>query len=111
METRETVVESGEENLKIEEKNFSDKLAKLRLEQAAAKLEDKRLKALKKEQEEKRVTGAGAGLPPGLTDILLQQKTLLEKQVKIEEERGKSEKDEKRDKQSLIGKGIKTPNI
>ena len=47
----------------------------------------------------------------GLTDILLQQKTLLEKQVKIEQERGEREKEEKekRDKKTLIGRGIKPP--
>ena len=108
VETREAVVETGEENLKVEEKEFSDKMAKLR-EQAHIKVEDRRLKAWQKELEES--GPAGGGLPSGLADILVQQKTLLEKQVKLEEEREKREQEEKvkRDKRVLIGKGIKPP--
>ena len=62
---------------------------------------------LKRERE----AGDGGGFPPELTDILLQQKVILEKQVQLEVEREKREKDEKdkRDKRVLIGKGIKPP--
>ena len=75
------------------------------------KVEEKRVKALEKELKEKGATGGGVGLPPELTDILIQQKTLMEKQVKLEQDREKREKDEKekRDKRVLIGKGIKPP--
>ena len=92
VETREAVVESGEENLRAEEKEFSDKMAKLRLEQAAVKVEVRRSKAW---QELEEIGPVGGGLPSGLADILVQQKTLLEKQVKLEEEREKREKEEK----------------
>ena len=111
VEARETIVETGEINLKEEEKRYSDKITKLTQEQAKVKMEEKRLKALEKELKEKGVPGAGVGLPAELTDILLQQKTLIEKQVKIEENREKREKDEeeKRAKRVLVGKGIKPP--
>ena len=111
LDAKEILVATDEENLRIEEKNYSDKLNVLKKQQAEAKVEEKRLKALKKELEERGGAGAG-GLPPALTDILLQQKTLLEKQVVLELEREAREKEEKekRAKRVLIGKGIK-PHI
>ena len=111
VDTREALVETGEVNLREEEKKYSDKIAKLTHEQAMLKLEEKRLKALEKELREKEAAGGDVGLPPALTDILLQQKSLIETQVKLEEEREKREKkeQEKRDKRILIGKGIKPP--
>ena len=78
LDAKEILVASDEENLRKEEKNYSDKLNVLKKQQAEAKVEEKRLKALKRELEEKGGGGIG-GLPPALTDILLQQKTLLEK--------------------------------
>ena len=111
VEARETIVETGEINLKEEEKRYSDKITKLTQEQAKVKMEEKKLKALEKELKEKGLPGPGVGLPTALTDILLQQKTLIEKQVKIEENREKREKDEeeKRARRVLVGKGIKPP--
>ena len=111
---REAEVETGEENLKLEEKNYSAKVDKLKHEQATVKMEEKRLKELEKELKKKGKTGAGGGgggLPSELTDIILQQKVLLEKQVQLEVDREKREKEEKekRDKRVLIGKGIKPP--
>ena len=84
---------------------------KLKHEQATVKMEEKRLKELEKELKKKGKTGAGGGLPSELTDIILQQKVLLEKQVQLEVDREKREKEEKekRDKRVLIGKGIKPP--
>ena len=84
---------------------------KLKHEQATVKLEEKRLKVLEKELKKKGTTGDGGGLPSELTDIILQQKVLLEKQVQLEVDREKREKEEKekRDKRVLIGKGIKPP--
>ena len=108
--TRETILETSEENLRADEKRYTDKVAILTKQQADAKLEDKRLKALAKELETRGPTGGG-GIPPGLEDILLQQKTFLEKQVQIESEREKREKKEKerREKTGLISKGLKPP--
>ena len=108
---REAEVETGEENLKLEEKNYSAKVDKLKHEQATVKMEEKRLKELEKELKKKGKTEAGGGLPSALTDIILQQKVLLEKQVQLEVDREKREKEEKekRDKKVLIGKGIKPP--
>ena len=108
---REAKVETGEENLKDEEKNYTTKMDKLKLDQAAVKVEEKRLKALEKLLKDKGKPGDGGGFPPELTDILLQQKAILEKQVQLEVDREKREKDEKdkRDKRVLIGKGIKPP--
>ena len=111
VEARETIVETGEINLKEEEKRYSDKITKLTQEQAKVKMEEKKLKALEKELKERGLPGPAVGLPPALTDILIQQKTLIEKQVKIEEKREKREKDEeeKRARRVLVGKGIKPP--
>ena len=111
LEAKSVFVASEEENLRKEEKSYTDKMNILKMQQAEAKVEEKRLKALKKELEEKGGAGAGTGLPPALTDILLQQKTLLEKQVILEQEREAREKEEKekRAKRVLIGKGIKPP--
>ena len=97
--------------MRKEEKAYTDKLNILKIQQAEVKVEEKRLKKLKKELEEKGAADGGGGLPPALTDILLQQKTLLEKQVRLEEEREDREKEEakKRAKRVLIGKGIKPP--
>ena len=108
---REAEVETGEENLKLEEKNYSAKVDKLKHEQATVKIEEKRLKELEKELKKKGKTEAGGGLPSALTDIIFQQKVLLEKQVQLEVDREKREKEEKekRDKRVLIGKGIKPP--
>ena len=78
---REAEVETGEENLKLEEKNYSAKVDKLKHEQATVKMEEKRLKELEKELKKKGKTEAGGGLPSALTDIILQQKVLLEKQL------------------------------
>ena len=66
---------------------------------------------MEKELKKKGKTEAGGGLPSALTDIILQQKVLLEKQVQLEVDREKREKEEKekRDKRVLIGKGIKPP--
>ena len=111
MDAREILVSTGEEALKKDERAYTDKVNILKMQQAEAKVEEKRLKALKRELEERGVAGGATGLPPALTDILLQQKTLLEKQVRIEQEREAREKEEKekRDKRVLIGKGIKPP--
>ena len=68
-------------------------MAKLRLDQASVKEEDKRLKELEKEPDER---GLAGGMPTELTKILQQQQTLLAKQVKLEEEREEREKEEKR---------------
>ena len=107
--TRETIVETGEENLKADEKRYTEKIAELTKQQAELKIEDKRLTLLARELERK--GPVGGGIPPGLEDILLQQKTLLEKQVQIESEREKREKEEKerREKTGLISKGLKPP--
>ena len=111
VDTREALVETSKINLREEQKKYSAKIDKLTHEQAMLKVEERRLKALERELADKGVPGGGGGLPPALTDILLQQKTLLEKQVKLEQDREKREKDEKekRDKRVLIGKGIKPP--
>ena len=111
IDAREILVASEEEALRKDEKNYIDKMNILKMQQAEAKVEEKRLKALKKELEERGGTGGGTGLPPALADILLQQKTLLERQVKIEQDREDREKEEKekRAKRVLIGKGIKPP--
>ena len=95
--------------LKENELSYSKKLVKLKEDEAAMKAEERRLKLWEKDLEERRP--GGGGIPPGLEDILLQQKSLLEKQVQIEEERGKREKEEKekREEIGLIGKGIKPP--
>ena len=108
---REAEVETGEENLKLEEKNYSAKVDKLKHEQATVKMKEKRLKELEEELKKRGKTEAGGGLPSELTDIILQQKVLLEKQVQLEVDREKREKEEKekRDKRVLIGKGIKPP--
>ena len=98
VEARSVFVASEEENLRKEEKNYTDKMNILKMQQAEAKVEEKRLKALKRELEEKGGAGIG-GLPPALTDILLQQKTLLEKQVILEQEREAREKEERQRKQ------------
>ena len=111
MDAREIVVADSKDTLRKEEKAYTDKLNILKLQQAEAKVEEKRLKKLKKDLEDKGAADGGGGLPPALTDILLQQKTLLEKQVRLEEEREDREKEEakKRAKRVLIGKGIKPP--
>ena len=108
--TRETIVETSEENLKADEKRYTDKVAILTKQQAEVKLEEKRLKELAKDLDRRGPVGGG-GIPPGLEDILLQQKTLVEKQVQIESEREKREKEEKerREKTGLISKGLKPP--
>ena len=110
LDAKEILVATDEETLREDEKNYSNKLNILKRQQAEVKVEEKRLKALKREIEEKGGAGIG-GLPPALTDILLQQKTLLEKQVLLEQERVAREKEEqaKQAKRVLIGKGIKPP--
>ena len=95
--TRETMVETSEENLRADEKRYTDKVAILTKQQADVKLEDKRLKALAKELDRRGPTGGG-GIPPGLEDILLQQKTLLEKQVQIEKEKREKRKRRKEER-------------
>ena len=104
-------LEKNESLLRTNELAYSKKLVQLKEEQAAALVEDRRLKQLARELEEKAYVGGGGALPPELTDILLQQKTLLEKQVQIESEREKREKEEKerREKTGLITKGLKPP--
>ena len=111
MDAREIVVADGEDTLRKDEKAYTDKMNLLKMQQAELKVEEKRLKKLKKDLEDRGAAGGGGGLPPALTDILLQQKTLLEKQVRLEEEREDREKEEakKRAKRVLIGKGIKPP--
>ena len=110
-DAREIVILHGEEDLKKDEKAYTEKLNILKRQQAEAQVEDKRLRLLKKELEDKGAAGGVGGLPPALTDILLQQKSLLEKQVQLEHDREMREKEdrEKRDKRTLIGKGIKPP--
>ena len=110
-DAREIVILQGEEDLRKDEKAYTDKLNILKRQQAEAQVEEKRLKILKKELADRGATGGAGGLPPALTDILLQQKSLLEKQVQLEHEREKREKEEKekRDKRILIGRGIKPP--
>ena len=111
VEARSVFVASEEEALRKDEKAYTDKLNILKMQQAEAKVEDKRLKALQKELEERGGAAGGTGIPPALTDILLQQKTLLETQVRLEQEREDREKEEikKRAKRVLVGKGIKPP--
>ena len=111
LDAKEILVATDEEALRRDEKNYTDKLNILKRQQAEAKVEEKRLKALQKELDERGGVGGGTGLPPALTDILLQQKTLLEKQVRLEQEREDREQEElkKRAKRVLVGKGIKPP--
>ena len=73
-------------------------MAKLRLEQASVKEQDKRLKELEKEPDER---GLAGGMPTELTKILQQQQTLLAKQVKLEEEREEREKEEKKKREKI----------
>ena len=103
------ILADNEALLKKNELEYSKKLVMLKEDQTAVIAEERRLKQLARDLEEK--GHIGGGIPPGIADILMQQKTLLEKQVLIEEERGKREKEEKekRDKTGLIGKGIKPP--
>ena len=103
-------LEASEALLKENELQYTKKLVQLKEDEAALKVEDRRLQLWEKDLAERK-PGGGGGIPPGLEDILLQQKALLEKQVQIEADREKREKDEKekKAKQSLIGKGIKPP--
>ena len=54
MDAREIMVSSGEDALRKEEKNYTEKMNILKRQQAEAQVEEKRLKTLKKDLEERR---------------------------------------------------------
>ena len=86
-------LEADEALLKENELAYSKKLVQLKEDEAAVKTEDRRLKLWARDLED-RGHGGGGGIPPGLEDILLQQKTLLESRSswKRKEKRGKKMK-------------------
>ena len=112
MDAREILVSSGEDSLRKDEKAYTDKMNILKMQQAEAQVEEKRLKALKRELEERGGAGGGTGLPPALADILLQQKTSGEtSQTGTRERRQRARRSQEESQKSACRKGYQTTHF